>query len=82
MRTIDHEWEEYRKAVMPAKAGAEQVLATRMAFLAGASALTLLIQEQSEEDGLKVMDHLEQTVVRVAEGKLEVPNAARRSPLS
>jgi hypothetical protein len=40
---IKHEWESYRKEVVPANAGVEQLQETRRAFYAGAQAYRWLV---------------------------------------
>ncbi len=59
MRNITTAWEGYRVAVVPEDACEGQVHDTHMAFLAGAFSLQELLESSSDDDGIKILKHLE-----------------------
>jgi hypothetical protein len=59
MKTITDSWNEYRDAVIPADAHEAQVSDLRRTFYAGAWSLWGLMHTQSDEEGEKVLQHLD-----------------------
>ena len=62
MKNIDTEWEEYKAMVVPKSASARQIHDTHMAFLCGAVSLQNLILTHSNEDGERILTHLDSQI--------------------